>query len=156
MSRPNTGISLNPDKKPWSKGRNLDHENLRKILDYIAKGVHPQVAAAAQGWLPEEFEELLGSNEKFRRLMIKHFARYEIKRAAQVDESTDSKTAMAYLERCRKNWSRKVDVSLRPLAKKALDSLEVKLKERRQLTGEEAWDMVLDAFANESAHAVFD
>jgi hypothetical protein len=87
-------------------------------------------------------------------MMIKHYSRYEIKRSRQVDAETDAKTALAYLERCRSRWSKKVDMSLAPLAKKALDRLEKDLKSRPMLTGEEAWELLLDAFASEQAQSL--
>jgi len=150
----NTGIAVNPSAPKYTKGARFNWKNVKEIVLAIEKGVHPEVAAAAQGWLPEEFQELLGRNEKLRRLLIKHYARYEIKRSAQVDASTDSKTALAYLERCRTRWSKKVDVSLAPLAKKALDRLEKDLKAKPMLSGEEAWEMLLDAFASEQAQSL--
>jgi hypothetical protein len=44
---------------------------------------------------------------------------------------------------------------LAPLAKKAFDRLEKELRGRKQISGEEAWDMVLDAFASEGVKELF-
>jgi hypothetical protein len=157
--KPNTGIVLNPEKPKYSRGKQLNHAQLRRILDHIDVGVHPSVAASAEGWLPDEFEELVGRNEKFRRLLLKHFARYEVKRATQVDAGTDPKTAILYLERCRKTWSQKVDVNVRTYAKKAFARIEKELLEERKtklISGEEAYDLVLMCFNAEGAEAVFE
>jgi hypothetical protein len=143
MGRSNTGITLNPEKPRYSKGKNLNWKNLQRILDHISVGAHPSVAAAAEGWLPEEFDEMVGRNEKFRRLLLKHFARY----------------AIAYLERCRSHWSRKIDVNLKSHAKKAFERLEKELlgaSKEKMMTGEQAYDMVLLCFNIEGAEQVFE
>lgn len=159
MGRSNTGITLDPEKPRYSKGKNLNWKNLQRILDHIAVGAHPSVAAAAEGWLPEEFDELVGRNEKFRRLLLKHFARYEVERAKQVHASTDAKTAIAYLERCRSHWSRKLDVNLKTHAKRAFERLEKELlgpQKDKLMSGEQAYDLVLQCFNAEGAEQVFE
>lgn len=159
MGRPNTGIVLNPEKPRYSKGKQLNHAQLRRILDHIDVGAHPSVAAAAEGWLPEEFDELVGTNEKFRRLLLKHFARYEVERSKQVHASTDAKTAIAYLERCRSHWSRKLDVNLKSHAKRAFERLEKELlgaSKQKLMSGEQCYDLVLQCFNAEGAEQVFE
>lgn len=155
MAMSNTGIVRDPDAPRYSRGARFNQRNKQKLIDGIRVGLHPEVAAARAGWLPEEFEELIGANEKFRRMILKEYAQYEYNRAEQVHTDVSSKMAIAYLERCRKHWAKKVDVSLAPLAKKAMDRLEKELRGRKQISGEEAWDMVLDAFAAEGAKELF-
>jgi hypothetical protein len=159
MGRPNTGITLDPDKPRYSKGKNLNWVQLQKLFDGVDVGLHPEVAAARAGFLPDEFSELVGRNEKFRRKLLKRFAEYEYKRAEQVDAAADPKTALAYLERCRGHWSKKIDVNLKSQAKRAFERLERELltnRKEKMITGEQAYDLVLQCFNAEGAEQVFE
>jgi hypothetical protein len=129
------------------------------ILQGIAKGLHPEVAANAAGLLTEEFQAAVSSDERLRRKVLRAFARYEWSRAELVDRSHDPRIVLAYLERCRKNWSQKVSVDLKAHAKRAFDRLERQLLQGHKdklLTGEQAYDLVLQCFNADGAEQLFE